>query len=69
VAASARIQDQNRHESMTECSLQTRPSLQVESDDFEYSPFAERGGLGAAYNLFGNELTTLMNELNEVLAA
>ena len=48
---------------------QISASLQIEPDDFEFSPFAERGGLGAAYNLFGSDLTPLLNELNEVLAA
>ena len=48
---------------------QISASLQIDRDDFEYSPFAERGGLGAAFQLFGDELTVIIDELNEVLAA
>lgn len=43
-------------------------SLTVEEDDFEYVPFSEKGGLGKAYALFGERLSPLLNELNEVLA-
>jgi type I restriction enzyme, R subunit len=44
-------------------------SLTIESDDFDYVPFAQRGGLGKAHQLFGKELQPILNELNEVLAA
>lgn len=44
-------------------------SLAIESDDFGYSPFAQRGGLGKAHQLFGEQLPQLLNDLNEVLAA
>ncbi len=44
-------------------------SLTIEPDDFEYVPFAQRGGLGKAMNLFGKELQPILAELNEVLAA
>jgi type I restriction enzyme R subunit len=44
-------------------------SLAIETDDFEYVPFAQHGGLGKAYQVFGKDLTPLLNELNEVLAA
>src|SRR5713226_1663623 len=44
-------------------------SLTIESDDFEYVPFAQRGGLGKAQQVFGKELGRVLNELNEVLAA
>jgi type I restriction enzyme R subunit len=43
-------------------------SLGVTRDDFQYAPFAERGGLGKAVELFGNELDPLLDELTEVLA-
>lgn len=43
-------------------------SLAIEIDDFEYVPFVQRGGLGKAHQVFGKELGTLLNELNEVLA-
>jgi type I restriction enzyme R subunit len=44
-------------------------SLAIERDDFEYVPFAQHGGLGKAYQVFGQHLTPLLNELNEVLVA
>ena len=33
------------------------------------SPFNQRGGLGMAHQLFGDQLPKLLDELNEVLAA
>jgi type I restriction enzyme R subunit len=44
-------------------------SLAIEPDDFDLPPLVQRGGLGRAYQLFGEELEPLLNELNEVLAA
>jgi type I restriction enzyme R subunit len=44
-------------------------SLSIEPDDFEYAPFNQQGGLGKAYQLFGDQLPQLLDELNEVLAA
>jgi type I restriction enzyme, R subunit len=44
-------------------------SLSLEADDFGYSPFAQRGGLGKAHQLFGERLPELLSELNEALAA
>jgi type I restriction enzyme R subunit len=44
-------------------------NLEITVEDFEYSPFAERGGLGKASRVFGAELEKVMDELNEVLAA
>ena len=44
-------------------------SLSIEPDDFEYSPFSQRGGLGRAHEVFGAWLTTLLEELNTKLAA
>lgn len=44
-------------------------SLSIEADDFDYSPFSQQGGLGKAYQLFGDQLPTLLEELNGVLVA
>jgi type I restriction enzyme R subunit len=44
-------------------------SLAIEPNDFEFAPFNQRGGLGRAAQLFGAELTGLLDELNEALAA
>src|SRR5262249_34447737 len=48
---------------------QIAASMGIEMDDFEYAPFAQRGGAGRAYQVFGERLEPLLNELNEVLAA
>ncbi len=44
-------------------------SLTITVDDFEAVPFVQHGGLGKAYELFGNDLSRLLDELTEVLAA
>jgi hypothetical protein len=44
-------------------------SLSIEPDDLELAPFNQRGGLGKAHQLFGEDLPDLLNELNEALAA
>ena len=44
-------------------------SLSIEPDDLELSPFNQRGGLGKAHQVFGDQLPKLLDELNEVLAA
>jgi type I restriction enzyme R subunit len=42
-------------------------SLTIESEDFEYEPFVQRGGLGKACQVFGKDLEPILKELNEVL--
>jgi len=44
-------------------------NLSIERDDFGYVPFAQEGGIGKVYQLFGEELWGMLEELNEVLAA
>ena len=44
-------------------------SLRIEQDDFDEVPFNTFGGLGRAYELFGDGLTGILEELNERLAA
>jgi type I restriction enzyme R subunit len=44
-------------------------SLTIEAEDFDYEPFAQRGGLARARQLFGSELPTLLQDLNDQLAA
>jgi len=44
-------------------------NLSIEPDDFEYAPFAQAGGLGKVYQLFGDELNAIIDEMNEALAA
>jgi type I restriction enzyme R subunit len=43
-------------------------SLRIEMDDLEMAPFYERGGPIRAYKLFGQNLSRIMDELNEALA-
>jgi type I restriction enzyme R subunit len=44
-------------------------NLQIETDDFDYAPFAQEGGIGKVWQLFGDDLSTILDELNGVLAA
>ena len=44
-------------------------SFHIDKDDFSLSPFNAEGGLSKMWNLFGDEAETIINELNEVLAA
>ncbi len=44
-------------------------SMHMARDDFDLSPFAEAGGLGKAWKLFGNGLDGILEEMNERLAA
>ena len=43
--------------------------LEVRMDDFDETPFAERGGLGKVWSLFGDELEGIVDELNRELVA
>ena len=44
-------------------------SLAIGSDDLEYPPFVQHGGLGKYYQLFGQDAANILEQLNEVLAA
>ena len=44
-------------------------ALRIEKDDFEYGKLQELGGLGRVYRVFGEDLDTIMADLNERLAA
>lgn len=44
-------------------------NIEIDKDDFDNVPFVQWGGLGKAYQLFGEKLQPLLNELNEVLVA
>lgn len=44
-------------------------SLEIERDDLEEVPFNTIGGLGRAYELFGDQLSLILDELNMRLAA
>lgn len=44
-------------------------SFNIERDDLELAPFNAKGGMGAMYLLFGDEMDQVMSEMNEALAA
>jgi type I restriction enzyme R subunit len=43
--------------------------LRIEADDLEDAPFNQFGGLGKAHDLFGERLGTMLEDLNQALAA
>ena len=43
-------------------------SVSIESGDLQYAPFVQRGGIGRAHALFGEQLPLLLEELNLALA-
>jgi type I restriction enzyme R subunit len=43
--------------------------LGITPESFEYTPFAEHGGIGKAAQVFGDRLSPLLDELTEALAA
>lgn len=44
-------------------------SYHIEIEDLDFTPFDAKGGRGKMYQLFGNEMNKIIDELNEVLAA
>lgn len=44
-------------------------NLSIEKDDFELTPFNREGGLGKVHQVFGSELSKIIEELNGALAA
>ena len=44
-------------------------SLTIEVDDFEYTPFNAKGGIQRVFQLFGENVGAILNDLNEALAA
>ncbi|MCX6273259.1 MAG: DEAD/DEAH box helicase family protein [Bacteroidetes bacterium] len=48
---------------------QIATSVHVDTDDLDYTPFDAKGGRGRMWQLFGNEMDNIIQELNEVLAA
>lgn len=48
---------------------QIATSVHIETDDLDFTPFDAKGGRGKMWQLFGDEMETIINELNEALAA
>lgn len=44
-------------------------SVHLEMDDLDNAPFDSKGGVGKMYQLFGEEMYKVVDELNEVLVA
>jgi type I restriction enzyme R subunit len=44
-------------------------SFHIDVDDLEYTPFDAEGGVGKMYQLFGDRMGEIIEELNEALAA
>ena len=44
-------------------------SIHLEADDLDYTPFDAQGGKGKMFQLFGDNMNEIINELNEALAA
>ena len=44
-------------------------SFHLERDDLELAPFDSKGGMGQMYRLFGDQMDSVIDELNEALAA
>jgi type I restriction enzyme, R subunit len=44
-------------------------SLEIDMDSFDLTPFTNEGGLARASTVFGKDLKSIVQELNEVLAA
>ena len=44
-------------------------SVSMDMGDFQYAPFNQQGGLGKAYELFGDDLPDLLEDLNVELVA
>lgn len=44
-------------------------SIEITTDDFEYAPFDQMGGLGKASKVFGSRFEKIMEELSEELVA
>lgn len=44
-------------------------NLSIDTEDFDYAPFAQEGGLGKVHQIFGDKLSKIIEELNGTLAA
>ena len=44
-------------------------SFHIERDDLDMAPFDSEGGMGRMYQLFGDRMDPLIQELNEALVA
>jgi type I restriction enzyme R subunit len=58
-----------QHQWLTWMKENVAAEMGITAESFEYTPFAEHGGIGRAVQIFGERFTPLTNELVEALAA
>jgi type I restriction enzyme R subunit len=44
-------------------------NLSIEANNFDYAPFAQKGGIGKTYRVFDENLNKILDKMNEMLAA
>jgi type I restriction enzyme R subunit len=44
-------------------------SIHFEKEDLDYAPFDREGGIGRMYELFGEQMDEVIEEMNEELVA
>ena len=44
-------------------------NLSIDTEDFEYAPFSQEGGIGRVYQVFGDDLNVILDDLNKQLVA
>ncbi len=44
-------------------------SFHIEESDFDNAPFDSKGGLAKMHNLFGNQMYSIIAEINEAVVA
>ena len=44
-------------------------SFHLDRDDLDMAPFDGKGGMGQMYKLFGDQMDSVIDELNEALVA
>ncbi|RMG78911.1 MAG: hypothetical protein D6712_20505, partial [Chloroflexi bacterium] len=44
-------------------------SVHIDPDDLDYTPFDARGGRGRMWQLFGDDMEKIIEEMNEALVA
>lgn len=64
-----RVFTDEQHRWLTMIRDHVAQSLEIEMEDFDYTPFVEEGGLGKAAKVFGPDLAKIVGELNEALSA
>ncbi len=67
--AGGRQFSEEQHKWLTMIRDHIAANVSIDTDDFDYTPFSQQGGLGKVYQLFGEDLSTVIEDLNGALAA